>query len=325
MKDSVKVGIFTVITIAIAVLGYYFLKGIDLFQRKNSYYAVYDRVDGLYKSNLVEINGFPVGRVGDMERDPVTGKIVVRLDLDKDLKLPNSPKTVASLFSTDFLGTKKIQLLLGKSDSYLNGGDTINTYFRKDLTEQIGSQIDPIMAGVNNMVPKLDSTISGINWFVDQRNPRGIYTTKNQVDEALIKLNGILDANQATLQATLKNIESITANIEKQNGTITVMIKNVGSFSDSLQQANLKQTILNLNSSVEQLKTLLGDVNAGHGTLGKVVKDDALYTKVDSTVGSLNTLLKDIKARPYRYINISVFGAKAHEKRMEKNYDESGK
>jgi phospholipid/cholesterol/gamma-HCH transport system substrate-binding protein len=325
VTNQARVGIFSAASIILFVLGFYFLKGINLFERKNSYYAVYDRVDGLNKSNGVEINGFPVGRVGDMRRDHKTGKIVVRLDLDLDLKLPADSGTVASLFSTDFLGDKKIKLVLGRSDKYLNEGDTINTFFKQDLTEQIGSQIDPIMAGVNNMVPKLDSTVSNVNWFVDPRNPNGIYSTKAQVDGALIKLNAILAANSKVLEASLKNIESITGNLEKNNNNINVIVKNAASFTDSLQQANLKQTIENLNGTVIQLKSLLTDLNQGQGTLGKIIKRDDLYNKVDSTVANLNYLLKDVKARPYRYINVSVFGAKKHEERVEKKYDESAK
>jgi phospholipid/cholesterol/gamma-HCH transport system substrate-binding protein len=325
VTNQVKVGIFSIVSIIIFVLGFYFLKGINVFERKNSYYAVYERVDGLYKSNEVEINGFMVGRVGDMQRNPETGKVVVRMDLDKGLKLPDSDSTIASLYSTDFLGTKKIQLVLGHSGKYLKEGDTINTYFKKDLTEQIGSQIDPLMNSINGIVPKVDTTISSLSWLFSEKNPNGIYMTKGQIDQALIKLNLILAQNQVTLNTTLKNLESITGNVAKSNDEITAILKNAHGVTDSLEQANLKQTIENLNNTITQLKSLLTDVNAGKGTLGKVVKDDALYNKVDSAVGHLDVLLKDVKARPYRYINISVFGQKAHEKRMEQKYNESGK
>jgi phospholipid/cholesterol/gamma-HCH transport system substrate-binding protein len=162
VTNQAKVGIFTTITIAIFILGFYFLKGTNLFVRKNVYYAVYDRVDGLYKSNLIEINGFPIGRVGVMERNPETGKIVVELDLDKNVKVPKSDSTCALLVSTDFLGSKKVKLIFGQSIEFMNDGDTISTLFKKDITEQLGSQIDPIMADVNKMLPKLDSTISGV-------------------------------------------------------------------------------------------------------------------------------------------------------------------
>ncbi|HLP21316.1 MAG TPA: MlaD family protein [Chitinophagales bacterium] len=325
MTNQVKVGIFSTASVIIFVLGFYFLKGTNLFVRKNVYYAVYDRVDGLYKSNPVEVNGFPVGKVGTMERDPVTGKIVVELDLDKNVQIPASDSTYASLISTDFLGSKKVSLIFGNSSTFYEDGDTVNTFFKKDLTEQIGAQIDPIMGDVRHMLPQLDTTITGIKLLFDERNPKGIYVTLDGLKQAIGKINVILAQNQQTLNVTLNNLQSITGNIEKNNGAITAILKNAQNVTDSLQQANLKQMVANLNSAIGQLNGVLADVNQGKGTLGKIVKDDALYSKVDTAVTNLNVLLKDVKARPYRYISINVLGAKKAEERRAIKYDESGK
>lgn len=325
MTNQAKVGIFSTASIIIFILGFYFLKGTNLFVRKNVYYAVYKRVDGLYKSNMVDVNGFPVGKVGGMERNPLTGDIVVELDLDKGVQIPKSDSTYASLISTDFLGSKKVRLVFGNSATFYEDGDTINTFFKKDITEQLGEQIDPIMGDVRHMLPALDTTIGGIKYLFDQQNPKGIYVTLDGVNRAIASINVILQQNQETLQLTLKNLQSITGNIEKNNGAIEAILKNAQNVTDSLQQANLKQMVENLNSAIGQLNDVLKDVNAGKGTLGKIVKNDELYTKVDSAVTNLNVLLKDVKQRPYRYITINVLGAKKAEERRAKKYDESGK
>lgn len=325
MSNSYKVGLFSFITIVILVFGFYFLKGINVFERKNNYYCVYERVDGLYKSNLVEIDGFPVGRVGEMQRNHETGQIVVRLDLEKGLRIPKSDQTTAQLFSTDFLGTKKIKLVFGESDEYYQDGDTINTYFKKDLTEQLGANIDPIMLEVKKMMPMLDTTIYGLQMMFDEKNPDGVNTTIRQINAALYKLNAILAANEANLQLTFKHLESITNNVEKNNKQITNILENFSDVSDSLQQANLKQTIENLNKTINDLNGVVADINSGKGTLGKVIKDDKLYASVDSAVLNLNRLLKDVKERPYRYIRINVLSSKKAEERQEKKYNESNR
>ncbi|MBL0310793.1 MAG: MCE family protein [Bacteroidetes bacterium] len=325
MSNPAKVGIFSVIAITIFILGFYFLKGIDIFTNENVYYAVYDRVDGLYKSNLVEVNGFPIGRVGKMSRNHDDGKIVVELVIEKGIKVPKSDSTLANLISTDFLGSKKVSLSFGNSKEYLKDGDTINTLFKRDLTEQLGSQIDPIMMDVRKIIPQLDTSIIGIKYLFDKRNPDGIYTTLGGINDALDKINSILADNQENLKLTIKNLQSISGNIEKSNEAITTILHNARSITDSLKQANLKQTVNNLNATVMELNGVIQGIKDGKGTIGKLVKEDELYTKLDTTVGNLNVLLKDVKERPYRYINVSVFGAKKHETRMEKRYNESGK
>lgn len=325
MTNQAKVGIFSTVSVIIFVLGFYFLKGTNLFVSKNVYYAVYDRVDGLYKSNEVDVNGFRIGRVGGMERDPKSGKIVVQLDLDKDVQIPKSDSTQALLISTDFLGSKQVRLVFGNSNEYYKDGDTIGTYFKRDLTEQLGAQIDPIMLNVNKMMPQLDSTIRGIKKLFDDKDPESIYTTLAIVNEALKKVDGILAKNDETLQLTISNLQSITGNIAKSNDAITKILNNAESFTDSLQQANIKQTVQNLNATVLQLNGVISDLNEGKGTLGKIIKGDELYDKVDSAVANLNALLKDVKDRPYRYVKINVFGSKKAEKRREINDNESRK
>lgn len=324
MTNQAKVGIFATAAVIIFVLGFYFLKGTNLFERSNVYYAVYDRIDGLYKSNLVEINGYPVGKVSGMERDNITGKIVVQIDLEKDLKIPKSDSTVAILVSTDFFGTKKIKLIFGQSAKYYEDGDTINTSFKTDLTERLGDQIDPIMSDVQKLVPSVDSTVVAIRWLFSENNPKSIYTTLAQVNLALQKVSLILDDNRSSLKNTIGNFESISDNIKKNNDQITNILNNFSTLSDSLKQANIKQTVENLNATIAQLNGIVGDINQGKGTLGKLVKDDALYASIDTAVSNLNILAKDVKARPYRYISINVFGAKKAEQRRAIKYDESG-
>jgi len=325
VTNQAKVGIFTTITIAIFILGFYFLKGTNLFVRKNVYYAVYDRVDGLYKSNIIEINGFPIGRVGPMERNPETGKIVVELDLDKNVKVPKSDSTCALLVSTDFLGSKKVKLVFGNSSTYMEDGDTISTLFKKDITEQLGSQIDPIMSDVNKMLPKLDSAIGGIKIMFDANDSRSIFTTLNKANATVDGVKELIAKNDKNITLLIANLQSFSDNLQKNNSTINNILANANNLTDSLQKANLKQTVENLNATITQLKMLLTQVNEGKGTLGKVVKDDALYAKVDSAVGNLNVLLKDVKARPYRYISINVLGSKKAEQRRAQQYNESGK
>ena len=98
MNNQAKVGIFAVITIAIFIFGFYFLKGTNLFATKNKYYSIFDRVDGLYKSNPVVVNGYKIGTVGNMSIDQKTGKVTVEMIAEDDFQIPdNSSATILSL------------------------------------------------------------------------------------------------------------------------------------------------------------------------------------------------------------------------------------
>jgi phospholipid/cholesterol/gamma-HCH transport system substrate-binding protein len=63
----------------------------------------------------------------------------------------------------------------------------------------------------------------------------------------------------------------------------------------------------NLSKASSQLKELTEKLNAGEGSLGRLINDDALIQKLDSVVTDLNDLISDIKKHPGRYMTIRLF------------------
>jgi phospholipid/cholesterol/gamma-HCH transport system substrate-binding protein len=59
--------------------------------------------------------------------------------------------------------------------------------------------------------------------------------------------------------------------------------------------------------AVQAVETIAARVNRGEGTVGKVVTERELYDKMDRMVDSIDTLVKDFKANPRRYIKFSIF------------------
>lgn len=305
MSNQAKVGIFAFITVVIFILGFYFMKGINLFSTKTKYYAIYDRVDGLYKSNQVTVNGYKIGLVSAMSIDPKTGKITVEISSDEDFPLPKN--TQARIEATDLVGGKQIALVLGDSKEILESGDTLKTTFKLGIADQLGEAVNPLVAKVSNTLNNLDEALASLKVALNKDDET---STIGRLNKSLANIEGItanLDKSLAaggSLNHTLGNIESITGNIKKKNGQIDTLIQNLSDFSTQLKQTELKKT-------VDEVKSLLAQINSGQGTIGKLVKEEVIYNKLDSAVAHLDNLLVDVKARPYRYINISVFGGGA--------------
>ncbi len=61
INNETKVGILTVVALALLIIGFNFLKGKDLFNSTTKIYAVFSKLGSLAKSNEVKINGLTVG------------------------------------------------------------------------------------------------------------------------------------------------------------------------------------------------------------------------------------------------------------------------
>ncbi|MCS6820087.1 MAG: MlaD family protein [Chitinophagales bacterium] len=313
MTNATKVGIFSIITVIIFVLGFYYLKGINLFVAKNKYYAVYDKVDGLYKSNQVVVHGYKIGMVSDMKYNPVNGKITVEFTVDDEIPIPDDSKAI--IVSTDFLGGKVLNIELGSSKNMLKNMDTIQSSYQSDIIGGISEKFNPVLAKVGSVLNELEVTLKEINSLFKGNQPASIRDAVANLNKSLAHLEAITsDIHQVTssgsIQNSLKNVESFTANLNKSNAEITRAMKNVGMISDSLAAADIKGTIEEAQKTLSELRNILAEINKGKGTIGKLVKDDKLYADIDSTINSLDLLLKDLKANPYRYVNFSLFGGK---------------
>ena len=56
-----------------------------------------------------------------------------------------------------------------------------------------------------------------------------------------------------------------------------------------------------------RLDSLIGKVEAGQGSAGKMLTDEKLYNNMNKFFSDADTLVLDFKKHPGRYINLSIF------------------
>jgi len=88
------------------------------------------------------------------------------------------------------------------------------------------------------------------------------------------------------------------------------LLSNANTFMDSLNALRINEVMLTAQSAMQNLDTLLANLNNGEGTAGKLLHDDSLYYYLTRTSEDLDKLLIDLKENPSRYVQVSVFGKK---------------
>lgn len=123
------------LTIKLGRMELFETKGFELTARFNS-------VSGLRVGADVEMAGVPVGRVAaiTLDDDPTRRQALVRLVLDRDLKL--STDTIASVKTSGLIGDKYIAITPGGSEELLAPGSLItDTEPALDLEALIGKVV----------------------------------------------------------------------------------------------------------------------------------------------------------------------------------------
>lgn len=108
----------------------------------------------------------------------------------------------------------------------------------------------------------------------------------------------------------MQNLESITDNFQRNNGTINNILTNLDSLSNDLSKTEIRATIDNAAQAVRNVEAITTKINNGEGSLGLLLNDDNLYHHLNNASEGLDNLIRDVEERPGKYIRLSIFGRK---------------
>lgn len=314
LSRELKTGVVTVLTIVAFIWGFNYLKGKDLFNNHRTFYVKYNNVSGLMKANAVTISGLNVGQVDDIYFSGVNpSQVIVVLTVSNDINIPQN--STARLYSSDLLGTKGIEILIGNSAASLKSGDTISSDIAMSIQEEVNQMVQPILQKAGSMMSSIDTVISALGDVFNartrenlRRSIESVRHSVSNVENATNTIDTLMTSEKTRLQRILSNVESISANLNENNEDLSRIISNAAIISDSIAQSNLGTTLANLENSIRNLTAATDKINKGEGNLGLLLNDDKLYNDLQSSSKQLDLLLEDIRVNPKRYIHFSVFG-----------------
>jgi phospholipid/cholesterol/gamma-HCH transport system substrate-binding protein len=316
ISKEIKVALLGITSLVILYFGFNFLKGIDMFQKTNNYYALYHKVDMLKVSNPVYINGVSVGRVGAIKYlQKKSNSVLVEINIDSEIRL--GVGTVAELINADIMGSKAIELMLNDSTGhYYEDGDTLATGFDEGLTgmlkEKAGSLTDNISVAISNLTKILQAIAANDDTLAQTlANMEGI--TRN--------LNTNLPEIQNRLIVLLENFNKNSTELSQLMAEVRPVLQNTTQLTDSLKSLELAKTLTKLQTLLDNMNANMVALKEGQGTMGKLMTDDSLYMHLSHTARDLDLLLIDLQENPGRYVQFSVFGKKDKTEKESKKQD----
>ena len=303
-----------VVSIAVLILGFNFLKGKTFFSNNTSIIGIYGNVQKLAPSNPIIINGLQVGTVYKISTDKDMRRITVEMNITKDIHIPSNS---IALIKPDLLSTPSIEIKLGDATTYLKNRDTVFTEASAGIFNDVLKKVDPVLFQVSKAVSSIDSLLVKVNGVIDpaaKNNIGGTLENLNKITAALLKssasLNEILNAQTGALAKTLNNANSVTSNLAASNDKVTSVLTNLDKTTAHLANLDLQKTLNSLDATINDLKSMTGKLDSTNGTAGLLLNDPSLYKNLASTANKLNVLIDDIRINPKRYVSISVFGKK---------------
>lgn len=292
---EVQIACVAIVALVVLYFGLNFLKGLNLFSNSNAYYLQFEDASGLSVSSPVYANGYKVGVVEEVKYDYMQPKkIVARVALDKQMRIPIGSQAE---ISSDLLGNLKINLVLTDNPlQFIAAGDTILGHAEKGMMGKVAEMVPAIEA----MMPKLDSILTSLNTLL--ADP-ALANTLHNVEGMTANLNQT-SADLRLLSANLgRNVPSMMVKADSVLGNTQQLTTNLAAIDVAAMTAKVNQTLANVEEMTRKL-------NSNEGTLGLLMRDATLYNNLSNTAADADSLLKDLKKHPKRYVHFSVFGKK---------------
>ena len=330
-RDDFIVGL-TVIGTVVALAGsVIWLQQRDPGRRRQRVVAQFHDVGNARVGNAAMIRGVKSGRIDQIELAD-DGAVLVRLSLERGTQLPRDPVVLlgeSSLFG-EWQATitersaaprdEAVQRQLGDvRDRAMIPGATLPDIAK--LTVVAGQ----IAGDVANVAERVEVAFDDNAARELRGSIRNFATLAHTLATTVTDHSGDLDTLSSHLQdavnslnRTARRTEQIAGRVDSSmtSGDVRKLLVDLGAAAAELRTATtsiagMAQRLSGSQSRLDDFLTsgdsVLTKINSGQGTLGRLVNDSSLYVGGDSLVTSLRALIREIRANPKKFLNVSVF------------------
>lgn len=300
LSREAQIGLIFIVAAVALFFGFNYLKGHSIFQRYNTYYAVFENADNLSTSDKVLYRGYKVGQVTDLRFNPRTGEVLITFEAFREIPIPVDSR--ATIVNLDLIGTKGLAIVPGTAEKLVMNGDTLQDSVATGTVDKALQELRPVRDKLDRLLAQLNETATHLNKLIADtgaipQTVRGVQSLSRTVEREVSPVTAQLRSALHTLDTTIAELRPAL------QGTLSSTHR----LSDSLAQ-NLPPLLHNLQSTTQELDSLLAAINKGEGTLGHLARDPSLYKNLEATTLSLKKLLDEMRIHPERFVHFSIFG-----------------
>jgi phospholipid/cholesterol/gamma-HCH transport system substrate-binding protein len=294
MSYESRVGIVIVLAILIFFFGLMYLREFSLGKKEYEITALFETVIGLDQDDPVIVSGLKIGAAREMQL--AGDKVQVKLSIDSRYRFPRDSKAV--LRNLSLLGDKAIEIVQGNAAEKLRPGDVIPGSLETDFFE-LAEAAAPIGEDITVLLKRFRSTFDEKTEASLKSSLRNMQVITGAVAEVAAKDIAEMEEALSSFKTAMQNLEQLT---RPEGQSMREVIANLDSSA-----GNLREATAHFSRAAASMESLLGTIEKGEGTLGKLIQSDSLYRNLEKFTQNLDLLILDIKQHPQKYIKVEVF------------------
>ncbi|MBY0517412.1 MAG: MlaD family protein [Bacteriovoracaceae bacterium] len=241
------------------------------------YQTILDDASGVVEKTPIKVAGINAGRIKSIKLQG--NKALVDFEMIDDIKMtPNSKLQVKSV---GFLGDKYLDIDLGEAtEKRLEPGSLVPAAVAGGL-DSIGKDAGAMIKEIKEVAILIKESLR------EQDGTNRLEKITGNVKDLTASLKRMLEKNEGKVDEIVENIKQMTEQLQFE--------------TDRLQKDSLMADLTKIGPILEKadkavgdLKDIISDVKDGKGTVGKLLRDDAVVDQVSQTLSSVNRLVNRI-------------------------------
>lgn len=294
-----KVGLLVLISLAVLIVGVFWISNTRFGGPAMRLVGVAPEARQITADARVYFLGVDVGEVTEVRLRERA--VELSLAIFEEIRLPADSRGLIQ--PAGFLGTQMVQLVPGTSAELLASGDTIRL-----------TGVPDVMALAGDLGDDASVVLERMQDVLSEQTVTEVRESSAAFRSAMGEIESLIRSERSAIRELIAGLNETSANLAGISGAPEVerTIARVDSLTGRLNAA-----AADLDSTSRHLASITARLDAGEGTLGKLLTDERLYDDLRATLENVQVaseeialLTKDLREQPERYLKdlkVSVF------------------
>ncbi len=300
MRDQrsveIRVGIVSFVAIGLAIVGFALGTGWAVPGQTKLISIRFPNSGGLQPADPVTVNGVRRGQIADVRNDG--GSVLVRARLDNTDDL--SSDASATITMLEITGGKKVEIVPGISAKAFDPSHEISGTTAKDVAELVALAGD-LSEDAVRIIRNIDTmTAAAKDLLSDEELLLNVRQSAARANKVLGDLEQVVSDNKDDVTLTLQNVKELTtelkAAVEQNSPAVDTLLRKLDRVVEDAGAmiANVDQTVTHSDELIGDIKGLVHDVKSGKGLASRLLYDEQLGLRMDSTLQQLRRFVDKI-------------------------------
>jgi phospholipid/cholesterol/gamma-HCH transport system substrate-binding protein len=286
---EIRIGVFVLLGAFTILFVLFLLTDPATFRGRYMIVTEVSDAGGTRKGDPVQMRGVNIGRVHEFDMAGPGVRIV--LEVDGRWDIPEDSRI--RLAGLDLMGGRTVEVIPGVSPRSVSPGATLSGESAAgvlDVADDVGRDVQLAIVQVRELLN--DSAIASV------------HGSATHLEEVLSSLTQIVEEQRddiAVLSASLNRSASRAESLLSREE----LDRSIVQLDSTLAEMRIAGS--NLARATNSLEVVMGRIERGEGTLGRLSVDDSLYTELTGTLEQLSALAQDLRENPQRYVRLSIF------------------